>query len=204
MFGDKQNRFSCVVVFFVLAGLFASFNFANAGEPVKPGLISLVPDSAFVIIERRGHTKVKAALDASNTGKLYNDEAIREFLDATREAIGEKIVEGMFDLDDEDEIIATRQQLHQALLPFWYDRSVMFFLPPQDKEKDAPDMGLVVVPSPKYRKECIDSIKALMEKDAASAGQPGTLQSFTYTSEKVTWTGVVHQDEVKSVEIVYV
>jgi hypothetical protein len=195
MLGDKGNRFSRAVVFFILAVLFANFNFAHADEQVKLGLISLVPDGACVIIERRGHTKVKSALDASNTGKLYNDEAIRDFLDATREAIGKKIAAEMFDLEDEDEITTVREQFHQVLLPFWYDRSVMFFLPPQDKEKDVPDMGIIVVPSPKYRKGCIDSLKALMEKNAAPATQPGKLQSFTYTSEKVTWTGVVHQDE---------
>ena len=135
MFGEKKNKISCAVAFFVVVSVLANLNFAYAEPQVKLGLISLVPDSAFAIIERRGHTKVKSALDASNTGKLYNDEAIREFLDASRIAIGEKIAEEIFDLEDEDEIKTARQQLHQVLLPFWYDQSVMFFLPPPGQER---------------------------------------------------------------------
>ncbi|MCK5114834.1 MAG: hypothetical protein KAR11_08750 [Phycisphaerae bacterium] len=183
MFGIKQSKILAGVVCLVVVGALG-LTAVRAGEKVESGLTSLVPDSAYVIVERRGHTKVKAALDASSTGKLYNDEAVREFLDATREAIGEKMLEDIFDLDDEDEIITLREHLHKVLLPVWYDRSILFFVPPaENKENSDPDMGIIIVPGAKYRKDFLDSLKVLMEKS-------DEVKSFTYISGSVTWTGV--------------
>lgn len=172
---------------FVLAG-----GAAVAQEAVN--LLPMIPTDAFLVVERQGHDAIQKVFDETNTGRLYNDEAVHQFLVDTRDGVGEMIAKDMLGFTDEEEIKACRQSLHKFLLPFWHSPSVMFAVPNAKAGRD-PGIGFIVVPRRDLREDCVRAAEALRLIGVPAGGEAGRRQSFSYTSGAVEWKGVAKSYE---------
>jgi len=152
------------------------------------GLLALIPRDAFFFIERRGHTAIRGPFLASNLGKMAQDDAVNQFVHATRVRIGELICKQMFDLKDRAEVVKHQKLLHGLLKPFWYQPCAMFVvLGPEDDRQ--PQMGFLCLTG-KYKQECQEALAALMKIGVPAAGTAGTRQAFTHEKSAVVWQGV--------------
>ena len=156
----KQFTVCGLVVAVVVCGINQrSWTQSPAGGEVD--LVSLIPRKAFFFVERRGHEVVREAFAASNLGKMAADEAINQFVHDSRVRIGQKIVEEMFNLTDEEEIARHHKWLHELLKPFWYRPCAMFALT-DDALDSPPALGFICVPG-KYTSESKAALANLMK-----------------------------------------
>jgi len=155
------------------------------------GLVPLIPPNSLMFIERRGHTRIKPAFDASNLGKMAHDEAIDQFVNASRVAIGKKIMQGIYNIKDPQELIDYHAQLHELLKPFWYNQGIMFAVPSPKGLEESPGLGFICEVDMKNFKTCKAAVEFFRKAKAADPGQPGVRQTFTYTCNGIIWQGVL-------------
>ncbi|MCY2929205.1 MAG: hypothetical protein NTV86_06860, partial [Planctomycetota bacterium] len=178
----------------LLAAMGAAASGSPAAEPTpgSDGLAGFVPQGALVFVERRGHTAVRAAMQASNFGAMAADEAILKFVHESRVQIGKQIVKGAFDLTEPQDVEARQKQLHEVLKPFWY-RPAAFCLVGQ-KDGSSPTSVFLCTTGP-YQASCRKALEELMKIGVPAEGVAGTRQAFTYRKGEVLWKGVIKRPE---------
>ena len=157
------------------------------------GLLGLVPVEAFLVVERRGHTAVRDAFQASNLGQFARDEAIGRFIHDSRDRIERMIVTEMFDLADFEAIEQRRQWLHEVCKAFWCEPSAGF-LTLGESFDEAPGVGLMCLTG-RRRAACRKALEGLMKSGLASASQGGFAQTFEQTIGGIRWQGRAGDDE---------
>ncbi len=114
------------------------------------------------------------------------DDAINDFVHASRVRIGEIIVKELFSLKNPVEIQAHQKTLHELLKPFWHQPSAMVVT----VSKSGPEFYFVCQTGD-YRKQCAQAIDKLASIGVAPLGTAGDRQAFQYASSGVSWKGVV-------------
>jgi len=190
MAGTRCRRAKVWFLTAVALGVGAGAARGQAHTPAPPeGLVPLIPPGAVLYVERRGHEAVREVFLKSNLGRMAQDEAINQFVHASRVRIGRMIVEGLFDLQDPDDIDRHQKLLHELLKPFWYNPSAAYVV--LDEQLSwPPGLGFICMPGQKHRKGCADALQQLMKVGVPPRGQPGTRQAFTYDSGMIVWDGV--------------
>ncbi len=149
------------------------------------GLLTMMPKEAFFFVERQGHTAVKPAMQASSLGRLAGDDAVLQFVHATRDKIETLMVRSMLELNGPN-LDQRRQAFHQFLRPFWYQPCAMYLV--YQKEGD-PGVSLVCLPG-QYAEDARKGLDSLLSADVKPADQDAPRHSFTYKTGWTVWKGV--------------
>ncbi len=149
------------------------------------GLLTMLPKEAFFFVERQGHAAVRPAMQASSLGRLAGDEAMLQFVHASRDRIETLMVRGMLELEGPN-LDQRRQAFHQFLRPFWYQPCALYLV---YQKEGAPGVGLVCLPG-QYAEDARKGLNSLLSADVKPGDQDALRHSFTYKTGWTVWKGV--------------
>jgi hypothetical protein len=158
------------------------------------GLIPLVPPQAVAFIERRGHRAIAPAFGASNTGKMYADEAIRRFVDDTRVLLGKRFLRFSYDLFDEADVTSYYTRLDEMLRGLWNNPAVLFIIPsgPGSWEEH---LGFICMVDSESQAKVQDAVDFFLHAGTDPTGKASCRQAFSYDCQGVRWTGIAKRDQ---------